>query len=94
MPTSPLHFLASSLGRTINSFLGMFSQDLAIDLGTATTLVYLKGKGIVVCEPSVVAVPKSIARSVENSPKIEFVACRKKPAPLPKNRLAMRGEFQ
>ena len=35
---------------------GMFSNDLAIDLGTANTLVYLKGKGIVIREPSVVAV--------------------------------------
>ncbi len=41
-----------------DSFLGMFSNDLAIDLGTANTLVYLKGKGIVVSEPSVVAVQK------------------------------------
>ena len=36
--------------------LGMFSNDLAIDLGTANTLVYMRGKGIVLCEPSVVAV--------------------------------------
>lgn len=36
--------------------LGWFSNDLAIDLGTATTLVYVKGRGIVCCEPSVVAV--------------------------------------
>ncbi len=36
--------------------LGMFSSDLAIDLGTANTLVYVKGKGIVLMEPSVVAV--------------------------------------
>src|SRR3989338_5566940 len=35
---------------------GLFSNDLAIDLGTANTLVYLKGKGIVINEPSVVAV--------------------------------------
>ncbi|HEN21429.1 MAG TPA: rod shape-determining protein [Desulfobacteraceae bacterium] len=35
---------------------GLFSNDLAIDLGTANTLVYVKGKGIVLCEPSVVAV--------------------------------------
>ena len=35
---------------------GLFSNDLAIDLGTANTLVYLKGKGIVTNEPSVVAV--------------------------------------
>jgi rod shape-determining protein MreB len=37
---------------------GLFSNDLAIDLGTATTLIYVKGKGIVSCEPSVVAVQK------------------------------------
>jgi rod shape-determining protein MreB len=41
-----------------DSILGLFSNDLAIDLGTATTLVYIKGKGIVLCEPSVVAVRK------------------------------------
>ncbi len=35
---------------------GMFSNDLAIDLGTATTLTFVKGKGIVANEPSVVAV--------------------------------------
>ncbi len=42
----------------LNSILGMFSNDLAIDLGTANTLVYVKGKGIVLREPSVVAVRK------------------------------------
>ena len=36
--------------------LGKFSNDLAIDLGTANTLVYVRGKGIVLNEPSVVAV--------------------------------------
>jgi rod shape-determining protein MreB len=41
-----------------DAILGVFSNDLAIDLGTANTLVYLKGKGIVVSEPSVVAVQK------------------------------------
>ncbi len=39
-----------------NAVWGMFSNDLAIDLGTANTLVFVKGKGIIVCEPSVVAV--------------------------------------
>ena len=39
---------------------GMLSNDLAIDLGTASTLVYVKGKGIVANEPSVVAVRKDI----------------------------------
>ncbi len=37
---------------------GLFSRDLAIDLGTANTLIYVKGKGIVANEPSVVAVQK------------------------------------
>ena len=41
-----------------NSFLGLFSNDLAVDLGTANTLVYVKGKGIVLREPSVVTVHK------------------------------------
>jgi rod shape-determining protein MreB len=39
--------------------MGWFSDDLAIDLGTANTLVYVKGKGIVLSEPSVVAVRKN-----------------------------------
>lgn len=39
-----------------DAILGLFSSDLAIDLGTANTLVFVKGKGIVVREPSVVAV--------------------------------------
>ncbi|MBA2661767.1 MAG: rod shape-determining protein [Bradymonadaceae bacterium] len=41
-----------------SKLLGLFSDDLAIDLGTANTLVYAKGKGIVCSEPSVVAVQK------------------------------------
>jgi len=40
----------------VDSLLGLFSNDLAIDLGTAYTLVYVKGKGIVINEPSVVAI--------------------------------------
>ncbi|HEX5033476.1 MAG TPA: rod shape-determining protein, partial [bacterium] len=42
----------------LDPILGMFSNDLAIDLGTANTLVYVKGKGVVCAEPSVVAVQK------------------------------------
>lgn len=42
----------------INYLYGLFSNDLSIDLGTANTLVYVRGKGIVCCEPSVVAVHK------------------------------------
>jgi len=41
-----------------NKILGLFSNDLAIDLGTANTLVYIKGKGIVCNEPSVVVIRK------------------------------------
>ncbi len=40
----------------LSSLLGLFSSDLAIDLGTATTLVYVRSRGIVVVEPSIVAV--------------------------------------
>src|SRR5262245_34765451 len=40
----------------VDSVLGLFSNDLAIDLGTANTLIYQKGRGIVCNEPSVVAV--------------------------------------
>ncbi|OGL44691.1 MAG: rod shape-determining protein [Candidatus Schekmanbacteria bacterium RBG_16_38_10] len=46
----------------LNYLLGKFSNDLAIDLGTANTLVYVKGKGIVLSEPSVVAVNKDTNR--------------------------------
>ena len=39
--------------------LGVFSSDIGIDLGTANTLVYVKGQGVVLCEPSVVAIERS-----------------------------------
>src|SRR4030042_3174083 len=39
-----------------NYLLGLFSNDMGIDLGTANTLVYVKGQGIVLREPSVVAI--------------------------------------
>jgi len=42
----------------LDRFQDLFSNDLAIDLGTATTLIYVKGRGIVSCEPSVVAVQR------------------------------------
>jgi rod shape-determining protein MreB len=42
----------------VNNFLGRFSQDIGIDLGTANTLVYVRGKGVVINEPSVVAMNK------------------------------------
>jgi rod shape-determining protein MreB len=44
--------------------IGMFSNDLAVDLGTANTLVFVKGKGIVCNEPSVVVVRKDDKRTI------------------------------
>ena len=44
--------------------MGLFSKDIGIDLGTATTLVYVKGEGVVLCEPSVVAIEKDTNRVV------------------------------
>src|SRR5881409_1199803 len=46
----------NGMGWSPRSILSLFSNDLAIDLGTANTLVYVRGKGIVVCEPSIIAV--------------------------------------
>ena len=43
----------------LRSLFSIFSSDLAIDLGTANTLVYARGKGIVVNEPSIVAINKN-----------------------------------
>jgi len=44
--------------RLFNFILGLFSNDMGIDLGTASTLVYVKGDGVVLCEPSVVAIER------------------------------------
>ncbi len=44
------------INSNLDKVLGMFSSDMGIDLGTASTLVYLKNEGIVLCEPSVVAI--------------------------------------
>jgi len=46
----------------LNTFLGLFSNDIGIDLGTANTLVYVKDRGIVLREPSVVAVQSGTKR--------------------------------
>lgn len=49
------HLYRAAFGQ-INRFRGVFSNDIGIDLGTANTLVFVRGKGIVLAEPSVVAV--------------------------------------
>jgi len=46
----------------LKSFLGHFSNDLSIDLGTANTLIYVRGRGIVLDEPSVVAIREEPGR--------------------------------
>ena len=48
----------------LNNILGLFSNDLAIDLGTANTLVFVKGKGIVCDEPSVVVIRKDTKKTI------------------------------
>jgi len=49
---------SQQLKKIINYVLGLFSNDMGIDLGTATTLVFIKGEGVVLCEPSVVAIER------------------------------------
>ena len=46
---------------------GYFSNDLSIDLGTANTLIYVRGRGIVLNEPSVVAVQDEPTRGGKSS---------------------------
>jgi rod shape-determining protein MreB and related proteins len=54
------------MSRIVNRILGLFSKDLAIDLGTANTCIYVKGKGVVLREPSVVAVKqeRGVSKSI------------------------------
>src|SRR3989344_6261434 len=49
----------------LGKLFGSFSKDLGIDLGTANTLVYSRGEGIVINEPSVVAVNQKTGQVVE-----------------------------
>ena len=48
----------------LDKFYSLFSNDIGIDLGTANTLVYLSGHGIVINEPSVVAINQKTGRVV------------------------------
>lgn len=47
-----------------DSVFGKFSRDLGIDLGTATTLVFARGEGIILCEPSVVAIDRDSGKAL------------------------------
>jgi len=50
--------------KLFNYILGLFSNDIGIDLGTSTTLVFVKGEGVVLCEPSVVAIENESNRVI------------------------------
>ena len=59
----------------MRKFFSFLSQDIAIDLGTANTLIYVKGKGIVLNEPSVVALSNE---KKDQKPKVLAVVMRQK----------------
>ena len=48
----------------IRNLLGLFSHDIGIDLGTANTLVWVRGKGIVIREPSIIAIHKKTKKVI------------------------------
>jgi len=54
----------SAFSKHLNNLLALVSTDMAIDLGTANTLVYLKGKGIVLNEPTIVAINRKTGQLV------------------------------
>jgi rod shape-determining protein MreB len=62
------------LGMIFDSFLGLFSVDMGIDLGTCNTLVCIRGQGIVINEPSVVAVKRGTNRVLQNGNAVGLVA--------------------
>ena len=49
----------------IDAFCGAFSRDIGMDLGTANTLVHVRGRGIVISEPSIVAVESKTRKVLE-----------------------------
>lgn len=49
----------------LNKFFGVWSKDIGIDLGTANTLVYVRGKGIVINEPSIVAINQKTGKILD-----------------------------
>ncbi|MFZ9690294.1 MAG: rod shape-determining protein, partial [Phycisphaerales bacterium] len=58
----------------LEKFLGLFSVDMGIDLGTCNTLVCVKGQGIVLNEPSVVAVRKGTNKVLNDGRAVGFAA--------------------
>ena len=54
----------NGIKKKLNEWKRLLSDDIGIDLGTANTLVYMRGKGIIINEPSVVAVNQKTGRVV------------------------------
>ena len=63
--TELLRKLSQNVFGKAGQFSGLFSNDIGIDLGTANTLIYVRGKGIVLAEPSVVAVDSVTSEVLE-----------------------------
>jgi rod shape-determining protein MreB len=74
----------------LKRFRGYFSNDLSIDLGTANTLIYLRGRGIVLNEPSVVAIREETARGGGRSVQAVGAAAKNMLGRTPGNITAIR----
>ena len=55
------------MAKWFKNLTNIWSQDMAIDLGTANTLVVLKGQGVVLNEPSVVAIVENLGKKTEHN---------------------------
>ena len=64
----------------IDAFFGAFSRDIGMDLGTANTLVHVRGRGIVISEPSIVAVDTKTRKVIEIFPRPSATPGRTWPA--------------
>ncbi len=73
----------------LDRILGLFSHDIGVDLGTCNTLVYVRGEGITLCEPSVVAVYKGTNRVLSNGQAVGIRA-KKMVGRTPGNIVAVR----
>ena len=69
---------------------GLFSNDISIDLGTANTLIYMRGKGIVLDEPSVVAIRQDRGPGGPKSIEAVGIEAKKMLGPTPENITAIR----
>ena len=65
-----------TIGKKFDQLLGTLSTDIGIDLGTANTLVYVKGKGIVLNEPTIVAINKKTGQLVAVGKEAKFMLGR------------------